>query len=226
MRKPQSRIARWYEAVAGFKPLPPDYLDPKGRVKPEHKHLSNQVITSKYTLLTFLPRDLLEQFRRVANVFFLAIAVLQFFPKFSTISPGLVIFPLLVVLTFTACKDAYEDTKRHQSDRKVNHSIVRVLDIPNNNAMKGKHRTFLMGSHITHTGIILSVAALSSPPCVMSDRQNPPMRAANRGKVTSSTYRAHAASTPMSGVPPPVQQPFDPTAATPFMSGLGAPEIQ
>ncbi|KAF7311177.1 Phospholipid-translocating P-type ATPase [Mycena kentingensis (nom. inval.)] len=120
-------------------PLPPDYLDPKGRVKPEHKHLSNQVITSKYTLLTFLPRDLLEQFRRVANVFFLAIAVLQFFPKFSTISPGLVIFPLLVVLTFTACKDVYEDTKRHQSDRKVNHSIVRVLDIPNNNAMKGKH---------------------------------------------------------------------------------------
>lgn len=30
---------------------------------------SNQVITSKYNLFTFLPRNLLEQFRRVANIF-------------------------------------------------------------------------------------------------------------------------------------------------------------
>lgn len=32
---------------------------------------SNQVLTSKYNILTFLPRNLLEQFRRVANIFFL-----------------------------------------------------------------------------------------------------------------------------------------------------------
>lgn len=31
-----------------------------------------QVKTSKYTLVTFVPRNLLEQFRRVANVFFLS----------------------------------------------------------------------------------------------------------------------------------------------------------
>jgi phospholipid-translocating ATPase len=32
---------------------------------------SNQVLTSKYNIITFLPRNLLEQFRRVANIFFL-----------------------------------------------------------------------------------------------------------------------------------------------------------
>lgn len=32
---------------------------------------SNQVLTSKYNIITFLPRNLIEQFRRVANVFFL-----------------------------------------------------------------------------------------------------------------------------------------------------------
>lgn len=48
--------------------LPADYLDPKGKVKPAHTYPSNQVITSKYTIITFLPRNLLEQFRRVANV--------------------------------------------------------------------------------------------------------------------------------------------------------------
>ena len=48
--------------------LPHDYLDTKGRVRPEHVYFTNQVITSKYTIITFLPRNLLEQFRRIANV--------------------------------------------------------------------------------------------------------------------------------------------------------------
>ncbi|KAJ7907347.1 hypothetical protein B0H13DRAFT_2332504 [Mycena leptocephala] len=165
----QSAVARWYAKAAAFnveslfsrkrqpgprrtlfvnQKLPQDYSDSKGKIKSDHVYISNQVITSKYTLITFLPRNLLEQFRRVANVFFLTIAILQFFPKFSTISPGLVIFPLLVVLAFTGGKDAYEDTKRHQSDRKVNHSHVRVLaaeDWVNPNAMKSKGRTFVRG---------------------------------------------------------------------------------
>ncbi|KAJ2929330.1 hypothetical protein H1R20_g7765, partial [Candolleomyces eurysporus] len=81
--------------------------------------------------------------------FFLFIAVLQFSPKFSTISPGLVILPLLIVLTITALKDAYEDVKRHQSDRRVNHSQVRVVaggeGWANPNAMEKKSRTFVRG---------------------------------------------------------------------------------
>jgi phospholipid-translocating ATPase len=48
--------------------LPQDYFDAKGRPKKEREYETNQVITSKYTLITFLPRNLLEQFRRVANV--------------------------------------------------------------------------------------------------------------------------------------------------------------
>ena len=48
--------------------LPEDYLDNRGKVKKEHVYATNQVITSKYTVVTFVPRNLLEQFRRVANV--------------------------------------------------------------------------------------------------------------------------------------------------------------
>jgi len=51
--------------------LPDDYLDDKGKVKAQHVYPTNQVITSKYTVITFLPRNLLEQFRRVANVYVL-----------------------------------------------------------------------------------------------------------------------------------------------------------
>ncbi|KAF8205548.1 phospholipid-translocating ATPase [Mycena galopus ATCC 62051] len=162
-------VARWYTKVADFKveslfsrkrgpgpkrtvfvnqKLPEDYFDSKGKIKPQNVYCSSQVITSKYTLITFLPRNLLEQFRRVANVFFLFINILQFFHEFATISPGLVIFPLLIVLAFTGGKDAYEDTKRHQSDRKVNHSPVRALaaeDWVNPNVTQPKARTFVRG---------------------------------------------------------------------------------
>jgi len=78
----------------------------------------------------------------------LAIDILQFFPKFATISPGLVILPLLVILLLTAAKDGYEDVKRHQADRAINHSEVDVLDgggYVNPNVMGRKSRTFTPG---------------------------------------------------------------------------------
>ncbi|EPQ57895.1 phospholipid-translocating P-type ATPase [Gloeophyllum trabeum ATCC 11539] len=72
----------------------------------------------------------------------------EFFSIFSTISPGLVILPLLVVLGITALKDGYEDIKRHQSDRRVNYTEVRVLSgggWSNPNASAGKEKTFVRG---------------------------------------------------------------------------------
>lgn len=48
--------------------LPDDYYDKRGRVNKEHIYATNQVIISKYTIITFLPRNLLEQFRRIANM--------------------------------------------------------------------------------------------------------------------------------------------------------------
>ncbi|ORY23821.1 putative phospholipid-translocating ATPase [Naematelia encephala] len=129
-------------------PLSEDFYDKHGKILKDRQYVSNQNVTSKYTIITFLPRNLFEQFRRVANIFFLAIAILQFFPKFSTISPGLVILPLLAVLAITAAKDAYEDIKRHQADHKINHSIVHTLGGPgyeNPNPMKPKEKTFIPG---------------------------------------------------------------------------------
>ena len=73
---------------------------------------------------------------------------MQFFNKFSTISPGFVVLPLLIVLTISGAKDGYEDIKRHQSDRRVNNTPVRVLaggDWVNTNTrfMGKKRRSFL-----------------------------------------------------------------------------------
>ncbi|KAF7301327.1 Phospholipid-transporting ATPase [Mycena indigotica] len=126
--------------------LPSDYLDAKGKVKAAHVYPSNQVITSKYTIITFLPRNLLEQFRRIANIFFLALAILQFFPKFATVSVGVVILPLIIVLAFSAIKDGWEDIIRHRADRKMNNSqtlVLRADNWNNPNAMEAKSKTFV-----------------------------------------------------------------------------------
>ncbi|KAK7467656.1 hypothetical protein VKT23_004709 [Stygiomarasmius scandens] len=130
------------------KSLPEQYLDHRGRVKREYVYCSNQVISSKYTIITFVPRNLLEQFRRIANIYFLALNIVQFFPKFETISPGVVILPLVIIIFLTACKDGYEDYRRHQADRRVNSSSVKVLSGGrwlNPNATKGKSKTFVRG---------------------------------------------------------------------------------
>lgn len=134
-------------------PIPEDYYDKKGKVLRDKMFCSNQNITSKYTIITFLPRNLLEQFRRVANIFFLGIAILQFFPKFSTISPGLVILPLIGVLAITALKDGWEDIQRHRADHKVNYSIVHTLaggGYENSNPTQPKTKTFIKGIPLPH----------------------------------------------------------------------------
>jgi hypothetical protein len=41
------------------------------------KYKKNNISTTKYNLITFLPKNLFEQFTRLANLYFLFIAILQ-----------------------------------------------------------------------------------------------------------------------------------------------------
>jgi phospholipid-translocating ATPase len=71
----------------------------------------NYVRTTKYTVATFLPKSLFEQFRRVANFYFLVVAILSFFPvaPYSAVSN---VIPLLVVVSATMAKEFIEDFQR------------------------------------------------------------------------------------------------------------------
>lgn len=65
----QKRVPGPPRTVYVNQPLPEELADPKGKAKKLHRYyVTNQVITSKYTVLTFFPRNMLEQFRRVANM--------------------------------------------------------------------------------------------------------------------------------------------------------------
>ncbi|KAK0098029.1 hypothetical protein PV326_011702 [Microctonus aethiopoides] len=86
----------------------------------------NQIRTNKYTVWNFIPKNLFEQFRRVANFYFLVSAIIAMTID-SPISPLTTFLPLLFVILVTAGKQGYEDFLRHQSDSKVNRTQVTVI---------------------------------------------------------------------------------------------------
>ncbi|PAA50764.1 hypothetical protein BOX15_Mlig014952g2 [Macrostomum lignano] len=92
----------------------------------EEKYSSNHVVTSRYTALNFLIKNLLEQFSRVANFYFLIISVVQLGID-SPVSPASSFLPLVCVMGATAIKQAYEDILRHRADDKVNNALVKVI---------------------------------------------------------------------------------------------------
>lgn len=87
----------------------------------------NRIRTSKYTIVTFLPRNLFEQFHRIAYLYFLVLVILNQIPVLSAFGRTASLFPLLLVLIVTALKDGYEDWERHRADRVENarESLVR-----------------------------------------------------------------------------------------------------
>ncbi|XP_023184116.1 phospholipid-transporting ATPase IG isoform X6 [Xiphophorus maculatus] len=105
----------------GHKSCPPNeaYIPPK--------FCDNRIVSSKYTVWNFLPKNLFEQFRRIANFYFLIIFLVQVIVDTPT-SPVTSGLPLFFVITVTAVKQGYEDWLRHKADREVNEYRVSVLE--------------------------------------------------------------------------------------------------
>lgn len=72
---------------------------------------NNYVSTTKYTLATFLPKSLFEQFRRVANFYFLVTGIMAFTPL-APYRASSAILPLIVVIGATMAKESVEDWRR------------------------------------------------------------------------------------------------------------------
>ena len=66
--------------------LHPNHTIPSDVPKDKHPNAAfanNEVKTTKYTWLTFLPKNLFEQFHRFANLYFLFIVILNWIPSIS-----------------------------------------------------------------------------------------------------------------------------------------------
>ena len=92
------------------------------------KHKNNKIKTTKYTVFSFLPKNLFEQFHRFANIYFLFIVILNWIPAVNAFGKEIAMLPLIFVLAVTAIKDLIEDRQRFNSDKIVNNKLTSVFD--------------------------------------------------------------------------------------------------
>ncbi|KAM5191914.1 phospholipid-transporting ATPase IC-like [Mantella aurantiaca] len=105
----------------------PQFMKKKYFFFKKSKYANNEIKTSKYNVITFLPLNLFYQFKRIANVYFLFLLVLQFIPQIGTVSWYTTLIPLAIVLGITAIKDLADDIARHQLDNKINNRSCEVI---------------------------------------------------------------------------------------------------
>ncbi|XP_051473590.1 phospholipid-transporting ATPase VD isoform X3 [Apus apus] len=89
-------------------------------------YMNNKIRTTKYTLWSFLPRNLFEQFHRVANLYFLFLVVLNWVPLVEAFQKEITMLPLVAVLTIIAVKDGLEDYSKYKMDKHINNLLTKV----------------------------------------------------------------------------------------------------
>eukprot|EP00835_Amoeboradix_gromovi_P004299 NODE_327_length_10929_cov_0.344137.p1 type:complete len:1114 gc:universal NODE_327_length_10929_cov_0.344137:10468-7127(-) len=88
---------------------------------------SNQIKTTHYTLLNFIPKNLWFQFSKWANFYFLFLFVLQLCPLFKITDPIFAALPLVIVISASMFKDGLEDYQRYKSDLIQNNKCFEVF---------------------------------------------------------------------------------------------------
>ncbi|XP_053476875.1 probable phospholipid-transporting ATPase VD isoform X1 [Ictalurus furcatus] len=86
----------------------------------------NSIRTTKYTVLSFIPMNLFQQFHRAANLYFLFLVLLNWVPVVEAFQKEITMIPLIVVLTVIAFKDAIEDYRRYCYDQRINNNLTHV----------------------------------------------------------------------------------------------------
>lgn len=88
----------------------------------------NKIQTTKYSFLSFLPKNLFEQLHRIANIYFILIASLNFVPALEAFQPEIALIPIIFVLAVTMIKDIWEDYRRFNSDFFINRLPCHVFN--------------------------------------------------------------------------------------------------
>lgn len=108
-------------------------------------YISNFIRSSRYTLWSFLPKQLFFQFSKLANAYFLTIGILQMIPGLSTTGSYTTIGPLIAFVALSMAKEGWDDYRRYKLDKLENRTEVYILD-PDGRASSEKRRTQLINN--------------------------------------------------------------------------------
>ena len=121
---------------------------------------SNVIVTSKYTWYNLVPLFLIEQFSRVANVYFLVVSILEY-NCFNTDTELFSIsltnnvssnFPILcLVLLVELVTQVLEDRKKHIADARANAKPTRLFVPSTNEFLEVKWRDLKVGDIVRST---------------------------------------------------------------------------
>ncbi|EPY87242.1 phospholipid-transporting ATPase VB-like protein [Camelus ferus] len=114
----------------------------------ERHYRGNQIKTSKYTVLSFLPKNIFEQLHRFANLYFVGIMILNFVPVVNAFQPAVSMIPICVILAVTAIKDACEDLRRYKSDKMINNQDCLVYSRKEQGYMQRRWKDVRVGDFI------------------------------------------------------------------------------
>ena len=91
------------------------------------EHIDNTILSTRYSLYNFVPRQLFAQFSKLANFYFLCVSILQMIPGLSTTGTYTTIVPLLFFVTISIAKEGYDDLRRYRLDKTENNKSAVVL---------------------------------------------------------------------------------------------------
>lgn len=128
------------KGVFGKKPLPPTKdgrhinLDASRKIllideRTEKDYIGNTIRSSRYTVWDFVPRQLLFQFSKLANAYFLLVSILQMIPGLSPVGSYTTIAPLLAFVAISMGKEGWDDVRRYKLDKIENNLETLVLDV-------------------------------------------------------------------------------------------------
>ena len=96
------------------------YINDTPKNDQEYHFKDNKIQTTKYNIITFLPKALIFQFIRLANIYFLITAILQCIPIISPLGPTSAVIPIVIVLSVSIIREGIEDYGRAKLDKEQN----------------------------------------------------------------------------------------------------------
>ncbi|KAJ5619694.1 hypothetical protein N7510_003678 [Penicillium lagena] len=90
-------------------------------------YLNNSIRSSRYSFWSFFPRQLFFQFTKLANFYFLVVAILQMIPGLSTTGTFTTLIPLLIFVGISMGKEGFDDWRRYRLDKEENNRFAFVL---------------------------------------------------------------------------------------------------
>ncbi|XP_053402729.1 probable phospholipid-transporting ATPase IIB [Mercenaria mercenaria] len=93
----------------------------------DEKYPKNVVRNQKYSIITFIPKVLFEQFKFFLNLYFLVMASSQFIPEIRIGYLYTYWGPLGFVLFVTMCREALDDFRRYRRDKEANSQKFKIF---------------------------------------------------------------------------------------------------